>query len=113
MVLRHQRCEEVAINEITGNPGLIIDHSADLPCSTGGRVGTPDHPSRELCLEYGWLNEPPISGQPNAVVVNISENIPSGSSPTPSGNSTQDAETPAIDVTGLKIAAVNGECKKD
>jgi hypothetical protein len=42
-------------------------------------------------LEYGWLNEPAVSGQPNAVVINIS--------------SVDTSQAADIDSTGLVIEA--------
>jgi hypothetical protein len=62
-------------------------------------------------VEYGWVNEPAIVGQPNAVVINISAHVASRSaSATPmatdtGGGSTQDA---AIDTSALTIQAVYG-----
>jgi hypothetical protein len=50
----------------------------------------------DYTVEYGWINEPAVVGQPNAVVINI----------TP-----KDAETgsnPDVDVSGLTITAVYG-----
>ncbi len=47
----------------------------------------------DYAVEYGWVNEPAVAGQPNAVVINLS---PKNGAP---GN---------IDISGLKIAAVYG-----
>jgi len=44
-------------------------------------------------VEYGWVSEPAVSGQPNAVVINISS------------SASQDKN---VDVSGLKIQAVYG-----
>lgn len=47
-------------------------------------------------VEYGWVNEPAVAGQPNAVVINITD-------------STASSTTPAnIDVSSLMIQAVYG-----
>jgi hypothetical protein len=39
----------------------------------------------EYTIEYGWLNEPPIAGQPNAIVVNVSPAEAEGHSPVEGG----------------------------
>ncbi|HEY3345391.1 MAG TPA: hypothetical protein VGJ97_10705 [Anaerolineaceae bacterium] len=47
----------------------------------------------DYAVEYGWVNEPAVAGQPNAVVINVtSPNSPDA----------------AIDVSGLKVQAVYG-----
>jgi hypothetical protein len=49
-------------------------------------------------VEYGWLNEPAVTGQPNAVVLNLS---------------LTGASAPAdVDVSGLKVEAVFGSESK-
>jgi len=45
-------------------------------------------------VEYGWVNEPPIAGQPNAIVINI----------TPNGG----AAGAEVDASGLKVQAIFG-----
>ena len=47
----------------------------------------------DYTMEYGWMNEPSIAGQPNAVVVNITSNI---------------SPSQEVDVSGLVIQAVYG-----
>jgi len=49
----------------------------------------------EYQVEIGWLNVPPIAGQQNGIVVNVSES----SDPDPDENGT-------IDVSALKVAVV-------
>ena len=51
----------------------------------------------DYAVEYGWVNEPAIEAQPNAVVINITSNI----------SSTNSASS-AIDTSGLQISAVFG-----
>ena len=51
-------------------------------------------------IEYGWVNEPVIINQPNAVVINITKH---------SDTTTSTAATPAdVDVSGLVISASYG-----
>jgi hypothetical protein len=54
-------------------------------------------------IEYGWLNEPPIVGQANAVVINISTRDSSGNGSTPAAD---------VDMTNFKIEAVYGDQSK-
>lgn len=57
----------------------------------------------EYAVEYGWLTEPPIAGQPNAIVLNVShaESHEEGSAATEeSGHSHEGAE---VDVSQLKV----------
>ena len=49
-------------------------------------------------VEYGWVNEPPIAGQPNAVVINI----------TPKGA----AAGAVVDASGVTVQAVFGSERK-
>ena len=50
-------------------------------------------------IEYGWVNEPVIINQPNAVVINITKH----------GTTTDTTTTPAdVDVSGLVISASYG-----
>jgi hypothetical protein len=51
----------------------------------------------DYSVEYGWLSEPAVEGQPNAVVINITSNISS---------------TAEIDTSGLQIQAVFGPQSK-
>ncbi len=51
----------------------------------------------DYAVEYGWVNEPAIEAQPNAVVINITSNI----------SSTNSASS-AIDTSGLQISASFG-----
>ena len=44
----------------------------------------------DYALEYGWVNEPAIAGQPNAVVINVTSNI---------------SQSQEVDVAGLIIQA--------
>ncbi len=51
-------------------------------------------------IEYGWVNEPVIINQPNAVVINITKH---------SATTTSTATTPAdVDVSGLVVSASYG-----
>jgi hypothetical protein len=52
----------------------------------------------DYSVEYGWLNEPAVVGQPNAVVINITSNISS---------------TAEIDTSALVIRVVFGPQSKD
>ncbi len=54
----------------------------------------------DYTVEYGWVNEPAVVSQPNAVVINLA--------PTASAAS-QDAN---VDVSGLKVQAVLGDQSK-
>jgi len=67
----------------------------------------------DYVVEYGWVNEPAVAGQPNAVVINISPINPAPT-PTPDANAATAAQ-PAdanIDISGLKIqAAFGGQTK--
>ncbi len=47
----------------------------------------------DYTVEYGWVSEPAVAGQPNAVVINISS------------SASQDKN---VDVSGLKVQAVYG-----
>lgn len=52
-------------------------------------------------VEYGWINEPVIVNQPNAIVINIAPHAASTATPAPG--------TPEnIDISGLKVEAVYG-----
>jgi hypothetical protein len=51
----------------------------------------------DYSVEYGWLNEPAVVGQPNAVVINITSNISS---------------TAEIDTSALQIQVVFGPQNK-
>ena len=53
-------------------------------------------------IEYGWLNEPPVVGQPNAVVINIGSAEGSGSA-VPSGTLTLAAPADGAKVQGDTI----------
>ena len=57
-------------------------------------------------IEYGWVNEPVIINQPNAVVINITEHV--------GASATVTSTTPAnVDVSGLVIvASYGGQTKK-
>ncbi len=57
----------------------------------------------DYAVEYGWLNEPAIMGQPNALVVNLSLASASASSTTPPAD---------IDTSALVIQAVYGDQTK-
>ena len=55
----------------------------------------------DYVVEYGWLSEPAIVGQPNAVVINITPaNLAAGDTP------------PEIDISGLQIQVVYGPQSK-
>jgi hypothetical protein len=54
----------------------------------------------DYTVEYGWVNEPAVAGQPNAVVINLAPTASSAS---------QDAN---VDVSGLKVQAVLGDQSK-
>jgi hypothetical protein len=57
----------------------------------------------DYVVEYGWVSEPAVAGQPNAVVINLS---PANPAPTPAtGAQPADAN---IDISGLKIEAMYG-----
>ena len=57
-------------------------------------------------VEIGWLDEPPVVGQRNAIVVNIASNLPSSAD----SNSGSSADT--IDITGLMVnVSYGGETK--
>jgi hypothetical protein len=51
----------------------------------------------DYAVEYGWINEPAVVGQPNAVVINITSNI-----------SQTNSTSSEIDTSGLQISAVFG-----
>ncbi len=51
----------------------------------------------DYAVEFGWVNEPAIAGQPNAVVINISLK-----------DAASNNQTSNMDVSGLKIQAVYG-----
>jgi hypothetical protein len=55
----------------------------------------------DYAVEYGWINEPAVVGQPNAVVINITSNI-----------TTTSSTSPEIDISGLQIQAVLGPQNK-
>ncbi len=54
----------------------------------------------DYAVEYGWVSEPAVVGQPNAVVINLTLN---------GATASQDAN---VDVSGLKIQAVLGDQSK-
>lgn len=54
----------------------------------------------EYTLEYGWVTEPPISGQPNAIVFNLAKGEHS--------HEASEHEGEAIDVSGLTVELVYG-----
>jgi len=51
----------------------------------------------DFAVEYGWVNEPAVVGQPNAVVINLTSTI----SPT-------NTASPEIDISALQISVVFG-----
>jgi hypothetical protein len=54
-------------------------------------------------IEYGWVNEPVIVNEPNAVVINITKHVDASST------TTSTTATPAdVDVSGLVISASYG-----
>ncbi len=62
----------------------------------------------DYIIEYGWMNEPAVAGQPNAVVINI---LPKSVTQTPLPSS----KTPLtgtlsqnVDISGLKVQAIYG-----
>ena len=62
-------------------------------------------------VEYGWVNEPAIVGQPNAVVINITAHAASSSaSPTTMATDTgvSSAQVANIDISAMRIQAVYG-----
>ncbi len=63
----------------------------------------------DYAIEYGWLNEPPISGQPNGVILNVRRGA--GSSPTPAAGSDQ-AAVSAEDLSTLTLEVVYGDQSK-
>jgi hypothetical protein len=65
-------------------------------------------------IEYGWINEPVIINQPNAVVINITKHVDASASATVTSTSTLSTTAPAdVDVSGLVIqASYGGQTKK-
>ncbi len=60
-------------------------------------------------VEYGWVNEPAIVGQPNAVVINITPHTASSSaSPTAVATGTGESSGSNIDVSAVTIQAMYG-----
>ncbi|MGQ0602029.1 MAG: hypothetical protein ACT4QE_10085 [Anaerolineales bacterium] len=57
-------------------------------------------PLGEYTLEYGWVTEPPISGQPNAIVFNLAKGEHS--------HEASEHEGEAVDVSGLTVELVYG-----
>jgi hypothetical protein len=57
-------------------------------------------------LEYGWLSEPPVVGQSNAIVINVSQASPASTNQ-PSGSTSAESAKP-IDITDLKVEVVYG-----
>jgi hypothetical protein len=62
-------------------------------------------------VEYGWVNEPAIVGQPNDVVINISVHAATGSdsaTPVATGTGASSAQPANIDTSALTIQAMYG-----
>ncbi|MEK7328828.1 MAG: hypothetical protein AAB217_26590, partial [Chloroflexota bacterium] len=58
----------------------------------------------DYVIEYGWLNEPPVAGQPNAVIINIS-----GSGSTEGAGHNEDVSAVISLVAPTDDSAVNGD----
>lgn len=58
-------------------------------------------------IEYGWLSEPPVVGQSNAVIINISQGHASETSQ-PAQESATPAVSNEVDVSGLKVEVAYG-----
>ena len=56
-------------------------------------------------IEYGWINEPVILNEPNAVVINITKHQDVSASGTTSGTEAPPAD---VDVSGLVVEAMYG-----
>lgn len=65
-------------------------------------------PAGPYTVEIGWLNEPPVAGQPNAIVVNLS----GGEQSTTEGGATQSAAPVKIDTSGLTLQVAYGDQTK-
>ena len=70
-------------------------------------------PAGPYTVEVGWLNEPPVTNQPNAIVVNVSAGEPGASSTgTPPAEATSSEANPAasseIDTSGLMVMVSYG-----
>jgi hypothetical protein len=57
----------------------------------------------EYTLEYGWVTEPPMTGQPNAFVLNFTKGEQEHASGTPEAH-----EGVEVDVSGLKVEVAYG-----
>jgi hypothetical protein len=59
-------------------------------------------------IEYGWLSEPPVVGQSNAIVINVSQENASGATSQPAQGSATPAVPKQIDISGLKVEVTYG-----
>jgi hypothetical protein len=66
-------------------------------------------PAGPYTVEVGWLNEPPVAGQPNAIVVNLSAGDQAQSvANTPQPAASQPAAPVKIDYSGLTLQVSYG-----